>query len=53
MLSLPIPQPTKDFKTTIKYYPLSLLEKPKEFIFSIAEYTTVTEIKQKIHEAVG
>lgn len=45
MLSLPIPQPTKDFKTVIRYFPLSLLEKPKEFVFSISEYTTVTEIK--------
>lgn len=53
MLSLPIPQPTKDFKTIIKYYPLSLIEKPKEFVFSIGEYTTMTEIKQKIQEALG
>jgi hypothetical protein len=52
MLSLPIPQATKDIKFTIKYFPLSLLNKPKEFTFLIGEYATLSEIKQKIAESI-
>lgn len=52
MLSLPIPQAQKDLKVSIKYYPRSLLCKPKEFIFQVGEYATLNEIKAKIVENV-
>ena len=53
ILSLPIPQATKDIQFKIKYYPLSLMEPAKEFIFHVGEYATLSEIKTRIHEAVG
>ena len=49
MLSVPIPI-NKDFKFTIKYFPLSLSEKPKEFQISVGEYVTLSEIRQKLVE---
>jgi hypothetical protein len=48
MLSLPIPHAQKDLKVSIKYYPRSLLDKPKEFIFQVGEYATLNELKSKI-----
>lgn len=44
MLSLPIPA-NKDFRLNIKYFPLTLSEKPKEFIISVGEYVTYAEIR--------
>jgi hypothetical protein len=44
MLSVPIPL-HKDFKFNIKYYPLSLAEKPKEFVMSVGEFVTLNEIR--------
>ncbi len=38
----------KDFRLTIKYFPLSLAERPKEFSISVGEYVTLNEIQQKI-----
>jgi ubiquitin C-terminal hydrolase len=49
MLSVPIPI-NKDFKLTIKYFPLSLEEKPKEFSINVGEFVTLNEIRQKIVE---
>jgi hypothetical protein len=51
MLSVPIPI-FKEYKLQIKYFPLSLNERPKEFIFSVGEYVTTSEIKTKLMEAV-
>jgi hypothetical protein len=31
---------------------MSLTEKPKEFIFSVGEYVTTSEIKTKLMEAI-
>jgi hypothetical protein len=50
MLSLPIPQATKEYRTIIRYYPLSLLKKPLEIHFLLGEYSTISEIRQKIQE---
>lgn len=47
MLSVPVPVNT-DFQLTVKYFPLSLAEQPKEFSMNVAEYVTLSEIKQKI-----
>lgn len=44
MLSVPIPL-TKDIKLSIKYFPYTLQEKPKEFHFSVGEFITLIEIK--------
>ena len=47
MLSVPIPA-NKDFKLTVKYFPLTLSEKPKEFIMNVGEFVTLNEIRAKI-----
>lgn len=52
MLSLPIPQGTKEMKFQVKYYPLSLTSSPLLFTFSVSDYTTIPELKSKILEAV-
>jgi hypothetical protein len=49
MLSVPIPV-NKEIKLTIKYFPLSLSEKPKEFMINVGEFVTLSEIKQKLVE---
>ena len=49
MLSVPIPV-HKDMKLIVRYFPLSLSEKPKEFIFSVGEYITISELRQKIKD---
>lgn len=50
MLSLPIPQATRDTKFSIKYIPLSLAERPIDFTFQINDLTTFGDIKQKIQD---
>lgn len=50
MLSLPIPHAQKDLKVSIKYYPRSLLSKPKEFLIQVGEYATLNEVKSRIVE---
>lgn len=45
MLSLPIPQAAKEIRIAVKYYPLSLWAQHKEFIFSVSEFATLSEIK--------
>jgi hypothetical protein len=50
MLSLPIPVGQKDIRISVKYYPRSLLDRPKEFLFQVSEYATLNEIRTKIVE---
>jgi hypothetical protein len=45
MLSLPIPQPSKDYRTVIRYYPLSLVKRPLELHFELGEYATISEVR--------
>ena len=47
MLSVPIPI-NKDVKIAIKYFPLSLSERPKEFSMNVGEFVTLSEIKSKL-----
>jgi len=47
MMSVPIPV-HKEFKLSVKYFPLSLADNPKEFIFSVGEFVTLSEIRQKL-----
>lgn len=47
MLSVPIPI-NKDVKIAVKYFPLGLQEKPKEFMMNVGEFVTLSEIKQKL-----
>ena len=49
MISVPIPMNT-DFKLTVKYFPMSLAERPKKFHLSVGEFVTITEIRQKIND---
>jgi hypothetical protein len=51
MLSLPIPT-NKDFRLQIKYFPCSLEQKPQEFVISVGEFVTLSEIKTKLMEAL-
>jgi hypothetical protein len=51
MLSVPIPI-NKDFKLTVKYFPLSLTERPKEFSINVGEFVTLNEIRQKIVDSL-
>ena len=44
MLSVPIPI-HKEIKLSIKYFPLSLTERPKEFYLNVGEYVTLSEIR--------
>ena len=44
MLSVPIPL-NKEMKLTIKYFPYTLQDNPKEFILNVGEYTTIHEIR--------
>lgn len=52
MLSLPIPQGTKETRFSIKYYPRSLSQRPKLFTFNVSDFTTIQELKTKILEGV-
>jgi hypothetical protein len=52
MLSVPLPL-NKDFKLQIKYFPLTLEQKPKEFIISVGEFCSYSEIRQKLMDAVS
>src|SRR3569833_982313 len=49
ILSVPIPI-HKEIKLSIKYFPLSLSERPKEFLMNVGEYVTLSEIRQKLVE---
>ena len=49
MLSVPIPM-NKEIKLSVKYFPLNLAEKPKEFSMNVGEFVTFSEIRQKIVE---
>lgn len=51
MLSLPIPLAQKDLRITIKYFPRSLLQRPREYQFQLNEYATLNEIRAKIIES--
>lgn len=44
MLSVPIPL-NKEIKLNIKYFPMSLTEKPKEFAINVGEFVTLSEIR--------
>jgi hypothetical protein len=35
---------------SVKYFPLSLSDKPKEYMINVGEFVTLNEIKQKIIE---
>jgi hypothetical protein len=41
MLSLPIPQGSREVKFQFKYYPRSLLERPKLFTVAVQDFTTI------------
>lgn len=49
MLSVPIPI-QKEQKLSVKYFPASLEERPKEFILGVGDQASVSEIKQRIME---
>lgn len=44
MISVPIPI-NKEIKLSIKYFPLSLKEKHKEFLINVGEFVTINEIR--------
>ena len=47
LLSLPIPN-QKNMSFTVKYIPCSLTERPLEFLISVGDIITVSEIRSKI-----
>ena len=44
MLSVPIPI-NKEIKLCVKYFPINLGERPIEFLMSVGEFITFSEIK--------
>jgi hypothetical protein len=49
MLSVPIPA-NKEYKLSIKYFPYTLDERPKEYVIGVGEMVSLSEIRQKLME---
>mmetsp|Transcript_20525 Transcript_20525/g.19502 ORF Transcript_20525/g.19502 Transcript_20525/m.19502 type:complete len:113 (+) Transcript_20525:596-934(+) len=51
MLSVPIPT-NKEFRLSIKYFPLNINVRPKEFLLTVGDYATLTDVRQKIMDHI-